>query len=384
MKDFDFCEKTKERLIRYAKINTRSEPFSDVFPSTECQRDLAKALFDELTELGADDLYYDEENCVVYAKILSNLTDRETAPIGYITHIDTAPDAPGEGVKPRVVENYGGGDIVLNEELGIVMRADKYPNLSRYVGKDLIVTDGTTLLGGDDKAAIASVMTVAEYYLKNPEVPHTTVCLAFTPDEEVGGLARDLDLVRFGAKTAYTIDGDHLGYYEDETFNASEAVVTAEGLSVHTATAKGIMKNASDVAAEFMSSLPAREKPQYTEGREGFYHVVSCVSRCESARIELIIRDFDRDAFEARERFVKELTASLNEKYGGVSCEIYEQYRNMREVIDTVPYMIEYLKRAISECGVEPVCEPFRGGTDGAALSFRGLPCPNLSAGYEN
>ena len=384
MKDL-FYEKTKERLIRYAKINTQSVPFSSGTPSTSCQRDLASELARELKTIGAQDVFYDEENCVVYAKIGSTLPEgEEERAIGFIAHIDTAPDASGEGVKPWVLENYDGGDIVLNEALGIVMRAASFKNLSRYVGDDLILTDGTTLLGGDDKAAIASILTFAEYLTSHPEIPHGTVCLAFTPDEEVGGLARDLDLERFGAKRAYTLDGDHLGYYIDETFNASEAVVTVKGFSVHTATAKGIMINAVDVASELMSRLPPRERPQYTEGREGFYHVVSCRASCEEARIELIIRDFDAESFETREEFIRNTAKELDGKYGGVTCEIIPQYRNMREVIDTVPRMVDDLRRAISECGIEPVCEPFRGGTDGAALSFRGLPCPNLSAGYEN
>ena len=383
MNHTDFYEKTKERLIRYAKINTRSEHFSHDVPTTACQRDLASVLAEELRAIGAADVYYDEAACVVYAKIPSNLKEGD-CPIGLIAHMDTAPDAPGEGVSPWVLEGYSGGDIVLNKELNIVMKASEFKNLSRYIGQDLILTDGTTLLGGDDKAAISSIMTAAEYLVSHPEIPHGTVCLAFTPDEEVGGLARDLDLGLFGASEAYTLDGDHLGYYIDETFNASAAVITVEGFSVHTATAKGVMRNAADIAAEFMSLLPQSERPQYTEGTEGFYHVVSCDATCESAKIVLNIRDFDRSEFRRREEYVRRIARGLDSKYGGVSCEITEQYRNMGEVIGTVPHMIERLKRAIAECGVEPVCEPFRGGTDGAALSFRGLPCPNLSAGYEN
>ncbi|MBR6918175.1 MAG: peptidase T [Clostridia bacterium] len=375
----------RDRLIRYAKIGTQSAPHSRSTPSTECQKALAEELYRELEDLGADDVYYDEKSCVVYAKIKSNLDGgKDDAPIGFVAHIDTAPGAPGDGVAPRVIYNYDGGDIILNEEKGIVMRASEFKNLSRYKGCDLVTTDGTTLLGGDDKAAIASVMTAAEYLISHSEVKHGTVCIALTPDEEVGGLAKDVDLKRFGAPVAYTIDGDHLGYYTDETFNASEAVIEIKGFSVHTATAKGIMKNAVDIACEFMSSLPEDERPQNTEGEEGFYHVVSCDATCEYAKIELIIRDFDRGAFERREEFIRKIAADLNGKYGGVTCGIFEQYRNMREVIDTVPYTVENLKRAITECGVTPVNEPFRGGTDGAALSFRGLPCPNLSAGYEN
>ncbi len=380
-----FYEQTRERLIRYAKIGTQSKAFSADVPTTPCQRDLAEELYRELKRIGASDVFYDEEHCVVYAKVPSTLPEgAEDDAVGFVAHVDTSPDVPGSGVRPWVLENYDGGDIVLNEELRIVMRAADFDNLSRYVGDDLVLTDGTTLLGGDDKAAISSLVTFAEYLINHPEIPHCTVCLAFTPDEEVGGLARDLDLERFGAKNAYTLDGDHLGYYIDETFNASEAVIKVTGFSVHPATAKGIMINAADIAAEFISSLPKEERPQYTEGREGFYHVVSCVSDCSEARIELIIRDFDGDGIKRREEVVRGIADGLAEKYGMVECEIIHQYRNMGEVIATVPHLTENLKRAISECGIEPVSEPFRGGTDGAALSFRGLPCPNLSAGYEN
>lgn len=381
----DFYEQVKERLIRYAKINTQSRPLSTVSPSTSCQKDLACELYKELCLLGLDSVYYDASACVVYAKIPSTLSSKKHAePFGLIAHIDTAPDASGEHVKPWVLEQYDGSDIVLNKEQSIVMLASDYPNLNRYIGQDLILTDGTTLLGGDDKASIAAIMTMAEYLMAHPEIPHGTICLAFTPDEEVGGLAKDLDLNRFGAKVAYTLDGDHLGYYEDETFNASEAIIEIEGLSVHTGTAKGIMKNAVDIASMFLSSLPPSKKPQYTSGTEGFFHVISCNATCEHARIELIIRDFDQDRFAARENLIRSIAEKLDRQFGGVSVRIIEQYRNMHEVLDTVPYLIDRLRTAISDCGITPVSEPFRGGTDGAALSFRGLPCPNLSAGYEN
>ncbi len=376
------CE---ERLIRYAKIDTQSARFAGKWPTTDKQFDLARELFREMTELGLSDVYLDEEHCVVCGRVPGNVLEAEDDPLGLIAHMDTAPDAPG-GAKPWVLRGYDGGDIVLNEEKGIVMRAADYPNLRQYIGQDLVLTDGTTLLGGDDKASIAAMMTLAEYLLAHPEVKHRPVAMAFTPDEEVGGLAKDLDLARFGAPTAYTLDGDHLGWYEDETFNASEAVVTFAGVSVHTGTAKGIMKNACDMAAAFMGMLPANEKPQTTEGREGFYHVVSCEASCEKAVVHLIIRDHDAGKFAAREAFVRACADTFNETYGPgtASCAIHEQYRNMREVIDTVPELVTRLVEAIRAAGIEPVCEPFRGGTDGAALSFRGLPCPNLSAGYEN
>ena len=383
MQDFDAAAKVRERLIRYARVDTQSRHFEGSWPTTRTQFDLARMLRDELEDMGADDVWLDEEACVVYALLPSTRPDGGGLPFGLIAHMDTAPDAPGSGVNPWVLEHYDGGDIVLNPEKHIVMRADEYPNLAQYIGQDLVLTDGTTLLGGDDKASIAAIMTMAEYDLTHPEALHGPIALAFTPDEEVGGLARDLDLARFGAKIAYTLDGDHLGWYEDETFYASEATLKIRGRSVHTGTAKGIMINAADLACSFMSALPQNEKPQCTEGVEGFFHVTMCSATCEEAEVRLIIRDFDRERFEAREALVRSAADRLSDAFGKERIEltITHQYSNMKEVLDTVPYLTENLRRAIQESGLEPVCEPFRGGTDGAQLSFRGLPCPNLGTG---
>ena len=299
--------------------------------------------------------------------------------------MDTAPDAPGANVRPWVLEHYDGGTIVLNAERGIVMSPEDFPNLQNYVGQDLVLTDGTTLLGGDDKAAIAAVMTFAEHLLTHPEIGHGPIALAFTPDEEVGGLAKDLDLDRFGAKVAYTLDGDYLGFYEDETFHASHAKVTFTGRSVHTGTAKGIMINACDLLTEWLNLLPRFEKPQYTEGREGFFHVISVRGACEHAEAELIIRDHDRTQFEIREAYLQKITDAINAQYGEhAALAITETYRSMKEVVDRHPYLVEHLCEAIREAGLIPQSIAFRGGTDGSALSQRGLPCPNLSAGYEN
>lgn len=382
----EFYDQVKERLIRYAKVDTQSSNASDTVPTTMKQFDLARMLRDELIETGAQNVWLDEDKCVVYGILPSNLEEGKGTSIGYVAHMDTAPDASGTNVKPWVYENYQGGDIVLNEELNIVMKVEDFPNLNNYLGQDLILTDGTTLLGGDDKASIASIMTMVQYYQEHPEVKHGLIAIAFTPDEEVGGLARDLDLARFGSPIAYTLDGDYLGYFEDETFNASAARITIKGRSVHTGTAKGIMINAVDIAAEFMNLLPKFEKPQYTEGREGFFHVISCNATCENAVIDLIIRDHDAIQFDHREAYIRKCTESLQNVYGKemVTCEIKETYRNLKEVIDKVPFMIDYLKEAISACGIEPKSLAFRGGTDGSALSHRGLPSPNLSAGYEN
>ena len=384
MEKTPFYEQVRDRLIRYAKVDTQSARVSDAVPTTRKQFDLAYLLRDELVAIGAADVWLDEDKCVLYAIVPA------TAPggmaFGLVTHMDTAPDAPGAGCKPWVLEGYDGGDILLNAEKGIVMSPEAFPNLKNYIGQDLVLTDGTTLLGGDDKAAVAAVMTMAEHLIQHPELPHGPIALAFTPDEEVGGLAKDLDLDRFGAKVAYTLDGDYLGYYEDETFNASHATLTLRGRSVHTGTAKGILINAGDMAAEFVLMLPPLEKPQFTEGREGFFHLVSIRANVEEAQVDLIVRDHDPEIFAGREQLLRDLAARLGEKYGAdrVSLTITPTYRNMKEVVDQYPFLIENLTEAIRRADLTPRSIAFRGGTDGSALSHRGLPCPNLSAGYEN
>ena len=386
MKDLQVYAQVRERMLRYAKVNTQSRAFQGVWPTTACQRDLGRMLAKELGEMAGWRAEFDEEPCLVYGWLDSNLPGNAGASLGFIAHLDTAPDAPGEDVKPWVLENYDGGDILLNPEKQIIMRAAEYANLRQYIGQDLILTDGTTLLGGDDKASIAALMTLAQVLSEHPEIPHGPIRLAFTPDEEVGGLAKNLDLKRFDADAAYTLDGDHLGYYEDETFYASEARMTITGRSVHTGTAKGIMINAGEIAAELIGMIPENETPQATSGTEGFYHLVSVNGTCEKAEIRMILRDFDRGRFEARQDYLRECARKLGEKYGAerFKLEIRHQYSNMKEILRERPELAENLRKAIAMSGVTPVCEPFRGGTDGAALSFRGLPCPNLSAGYEN
>ena len=381
----EYHEHVKERLLRYARIDSQSGPVTGPGPSTPCQRDMAAELYAEMQRIGVPDIYFDEPACIVYGRIPPS-PGVSAEPLAFITHMDTAPDVSGHGVRPWVLEKYDGGDIPLNREKDIVMKAADHPALKQYVGQDLILTDGTTLLGGDDKAAIAAVMTLAEHLLSHPEFPHGPVCLAFTPDEEVGGLARELDLDRLGARFAYTLDGDHVGWYQDQTFNAAAAVLEICGVSVHTGTAKGLMVNASDLTAEFLAMLPPKEKPQYTEGIEGFYHVISVSSSCEHARVELIVRDFDEEGFSSRLRFLASCIEALDRRYGAGTAilAVTEQYRNMGQVLSRYPFLTELLRQAIADCGLVPICEPFRGGTDGAALTFRGLPCPNLSAGYEN
>ena len=380
----DFRQATEKRLLRYAAIPSQSAPFRGVWPTSDSQLAFARVLLDELRELGAE-AELDEAACVLYARLPSNIADGADFPIGLIAHLDTAPDVPGQNVHPWVLRNYPGGDVVLNRAQEIVMRQADFPSLSRYIGQDLVLTDGTTLLGGDDKAAIAELMTLVEYYVNYP-VLHRTICLAFTPDHEVGGFAQDLDPARFGARFAYTVDGEHLGGCHDQNFHSAQAEIVIAGRSACPGAAKGILINASDLAAEFLAMLPRRQRPQYTEGTEGFYHVISVESGCESARIRMSIRDFDRTVFEARTGFLLRCARSLNAAHGQelVQVRLSRQYRNMGEVLEHTPFLAERLRAAVAETGVEPDCRPLRGVTDGAALSFNGLPCANLSAGFEN
>lgn len=379
-------EKVTERLIRYAKIDTQSKANVKEVPSTKKQFDLAYMLRDELIKIGAENVWLDETNCVVYGEIPSNLEGKEGMAVGLIAHMDTSPDAPSENIKPWVLKNYDGKDIVLNKERGIVLKTSDYTFMDKYIGQDLVLTDGTTLLGGDDKAAIASVMTFAEYLISHKEIKHGPVKLAFTPDEEVGGLACNLDLERFGAKVAYTLDGDHAGYFSYETFNAIEAQLDITGLNVHPGTAKGIMKNALEIGCKFISMLPDLERPEHTEGREGFYHPHYMEGNVEHANVLCLIRDHSEERFNERKAYVEKCVEKLNEIYGEgtVKLTFANGYFSMKKAVDKVPFMIDFLKKAISDSGITPTELAFRGGTDGSAISQRGLPCPNLSAGYEN
>jgi len=398
MNEKEIYDAVLERFIRYVKIETTSKANCPDVPTTRCQFDLAYILKDELEKVGASDVWMDEKNCVVYGRIPSNIEGDDTedgkkkrTAVGFIAHMDTSPDVSGKDVKPWVLENYQGGDVVLNKEENIVMSEELYPALKMYHGQDIVFTDGTTLLGGDDKAAIASLMTFAEDVIqKGDAVRHGDICIAFTPDEEVGGLAKDLDLERFGADIAYTIDGDHVGYYSFETFNATEAQLEITGLNVHPGTAKGIMVNAVEIGTEFISMLPPLDRPRYTEGREGYYHPHGFGGNVEKAEVLCLIRDHDDEKFDERMNFIRECVDKLNEKYSKDTDELRIKltfangYRSMRTVVEPVMYMIDALVEAITESGEKPVCLAFRGGTDGSAISQRGLPCPNISAGYEN
>lgn len=377
--------KVTENFLRYVKIDTQSrEEYSDHVPSTDKQRDLAKLLYQELKDMGASDVRYDEEHSYVYAVIPSN-QEKEVPAIGFIAHMDTSDAVSGENVKPRMIENYDGNDIVLNEELSIVTRVAEFPMLRDCVGKSLIVTDGTTLLGGDDKAGVAEIMAMAEYFLTHPEVKHGKICLGFTPDEEVGNGVEFFDIDGFGADYAYTVDGGELGDISYECFHAAGARLTVRGKSVHPGYAKYIMKNAIKLAMEFVGKLPQEECPECTEGYEGFYHVTDIRGTVEEAVVDIIIRDHDRAIFEKRKECVCQITKELNERYGEelFLIVIKDSYQNMREMIEKEMHLVENAKLAMQRVGVTPKVSPIRGGTDGARLSFAGLLCPNLCTGSE-
>ena len=378
-------EKVADRFIRYVKIDTQSrEELSDKVPSTDKQRDLAKLLYQELSELGASDVRYEEEHCYVYAVIPPNM-DKEVPAIGFIAHMDTSDAVSGTNVNPRVIENYDGTDIVLNEELHIVTKVSEFPMLKECKGKTLIVTDGTTLLGGDDKAGVAEIMAMAEYFLMNPEIKHGKICIGFTPDEEVGNGVAFFDVKGFGADYAYTVDGGELGDMSYECFHAASAKVCVHGKSVHPGYAKNIMKNAIKLAYEFINELPAEECPECTEGYEGFYHVTDIKGTVEEAEVDYIIRDHDRTIFEERKAKVLAVAEKLNTRYGETVYEVQmkDSYNNMKEMIEKEMHIVDYAKEAMLREQVTPKVSPIRGGTDGARLSFDGLLCPNLCTGSE-
>lgn len=377
-------EKVTERLIRYAKINTQSDETSQSTPSTEGQWELANMLVDELKQIGMKDVTLDE-HCYVMATLPAN-TDEDIPTIGFLAHLDTATELTGANVKPQVWENYDGNDLVLNEAKQIVMTTKENPELLNYVGHTLITTDGTTLLGADNKAGIAEIMTAMEYLIKHPEIKHGDIRIAFTPDEEIGRGPHHFDVEKFNADFAYTVDGGPLGELQYESFNAAQAKVTFYGHNVHPGTAKGKMVNAVKIGFEYISQLPEREAPEYTEGYEGFYHLLSFSGDVEKASAHFIIRDFDRENFERRKNTMEMIAETLRKKYGGeaVELDINDQYYNMREKIEPVIEIVAIAKEAMRAVGVEPVIKPVRGGTDGSQLSFMGLPTPNIFTGGEN
>ena len=377
-------ENVKERFLRYIRIDTQSCDGVDRFPSTEKQLDLAKLLEKELLEMGASDVSLDE-NGYLFATIPAT-SNKKTPVVGFISHMDTAPAYSGKGVNPQFAENYDGGELVLDAQKGITMSPAMFPSLLHYVGKELIYTDGSTLLGADDKAGVAEIMTFAQYLLTHPEIEHGEIKIGFTPDEEVGRGADFFDVARFGADVAYTVDGGELGEIEYENFNAAAGLVAVHGASIHPGSAKSKMKNAILIGAEFESLLPAFDKPMYTEGYEGFFHLDRIEGDVENCRMEYIIRDHDAKKFEEKCRLFERAGAWLNEKYGAgtVDVTVTESYRNMREKVEPHMYLIDIAKKAMTNCGAEPRIVAIRGGTDGARLSYMGLPCPNLSTGGEN
>ena len=374
-------ESVVERFWRYVTFDTQSDEESDTCPSTEKQKALAAALVEEMHAMGIADARMDE-NGYVYGTVPG---DPKLPTIGLIAHMDTAPDAPGANIKAKVVA-YDGGDVCLNEEKGIFLREADYPYLKNHVGKHLIVTDGTTLLGADDKAGVAEIMTMAEYFLSHPEIPHGEICIGFTPDEEIGRGADHFDVKDFGAAVAYTVDGGPIGEIEYENFNAASGKVRIQGASIHPGDAKLKMKNALLIGMEFQSLLPVFENPMYTEGYEGFYHLDEMSGNVEEAQLNYIIRDHDHEKFEQKKKFFAEAADFLNRKYGKgtVIAEVTDSYYNMKEKIEPCMYLIDTAKEAMTACGIEPEVVPIRGGTDGARLSYMGLPCPNLCTGGYN
>jgi tripeptide aminopeptidase len=372
-----------DRFIKYAKIDTQSDENSNQTPSTLKQFNLAKEIERELIEMGMTDVSLDN-NCYLMATLPAN-SEKHIPTIGFIAHFDTSPDMSGENVKPHIVKQYTGNDIVLNEEQHIVLSPHDFPELLDHIGEDLIVTDGTTLLGADDKAGIAEIITAMQYFLDHPEIKHGKVRIAFTPDEEIGRGADKFDVQKFGAEWGYTVDGGEVGELEYENFNAASAKITIQGRNVHPGYAKNKMINALHVANELINLLPANERPEFTEGYEGFFHLTSLNGTVDEAVVSFIIRDHDRNRFEERKKIMLDAVSFLNERYSNrLKLELRDQYFNMREKVEPVKYVIDYAFRAMQNVGVTPRVKPIRGGTDGARLSFMGLPCPNIFAGGLN
>lgn len=373
-----------ERLLKYVKFDTRSEEASETVPSSKKQLLLAQELVKDLKELGISNAEVDN-NGYVMACLPSNL-DKKVTEIGFIAHMDTSPEISGENVNPQFVEAYDGKDIVLDKENNVVLSPSEFPELLDYKGKTLITTDGKTLLGADDKAGVSEIISALSYLVKHPEVKHGAIHVAFTPDEEIGRGADHFDVKKFNAEIAYTVDGGAIGELEYENFNAAGVKVFIKGRNVHPGSAKNKMINSIAIASEFMNMLPQSEVPEHTENYEGFYHVVGISGGVEEAEVDYIIRDFDRASYEARKKFVVQVGEFINKKYGReiVKVEVKDQYFNMKEKIEPVKYVVDIAYKAMKEVGVEPIVAPVRGGTDGARLSFMGLPTPNLFTGGLN
>lgn len=376
--------KTKERLIRYAKIDTRSDVESLTIPSTEKQYDLLNLLIEELTEIGLEDVSLNPENAFVTATLPAN-TDEALPSIGFIAHVDTA-DFNSENVSPQIVENYDGSAITLNATESIVMDPTEFPNMMKYVGETLITTDGTTLLGADDKAGIAEIITAVEYLIQNPEIKHGKVRVAFGPDEEIGRGADHFDAKGFDVDFAYTMDGGPEGELEYESFNAAGVNLKITGKNIHPGTAKNKMINAVTIMNDFIQKLPADEAPEYTEGREGFYHVSDVEGTVDFAKLSMIIRDHDREEFNRRKSLVRSIVEEINDSYANppIEMDMFDQYYNMGEIIEKDMTSVKLAQKAMEELNIQPMIKPIRGGTDGSKISFMGIPTPNIFAGGEN
>jgi tripeptide aminopeptidase len=373
-----------EKFYRYISIDTQSDPTSQTFPSTKKQFDLANLLVKELKELGLEDAHVDE-NCYVMATLPSN-TDKDIPVIGFLSHVDTAPDMSGKDIKPQIVENYDGEDILLNKEKDMYLRVKDFPELKKYVGQTIITTDGTTLLGADDKAGIAEIMTAIEYLVNNPDIKHGTIKIGFTPDEEIGKGVDHFNVKKFGAQYAYTLDGGEVGELEFENFNAAFAKVMVQGRNVHPGMSKYKMINSMIVGSEFNDMLPVFDRPEFTEHYEGFFHLIKFDGTVEESTLQYIIRDHDRKKFERRKELITQVADFMNQKYGDgtIKIEMKDQYYNMREKVEPVYHIVELAEKAMIELEIKPIIKPIRGGTDGSRLSYMGLPCPNIFAGGHN
>ena len=369
-----------ERFLNYVPVWTTSDETSDTVPSADRELVLARMLVEEMKSLGIADARVDDKG-YVYGHIPATPGCEDKPSLGLVAHMDTVADASGENIKPQIIENYDGKDVVLKGS-GDILKVDEFPYLAELKGRTLITTDGTTLLGADDKAGIAEILTVAEEIIKE-ELPHGKICIGFTPDEEIARGAKHFDVEGFGADYAYTLDGDEEGEIQFENFNASTAFITIHGVSVHTGSAKDVMVNSQTIATEIHQMLPVNERPETTEGYEGFYHLVSVQGNVTTTKMKYFIRDFDRRSFDARAQKLRDIAEEMNKKYGEgkVEVEIVESYYNMREKIEPCMQLIDYAKAAIEHAGITPIVSPVRGGTDGARLSFKGLPCPNLGTG---
>lgn len=377
-------EAITKRFISYVTIDTESDPNSQTTPSSKKQWDLANKLFEELKSIGMSDVSIDD-NAYLMATLPSNIKAKVPT-IGFISHFDTSPDFTGANVNPQIIENYNGKDIVLNAEKDIVLSPDYFDDLLKYKGQTLITTDGTTLLGADDKAGITEIVSAMEYLINHPEIKHGDIKVCFTPDEEIGRGAHKFDVKKFGADWAYTMDGSEIGELEYENFNAASAVVHIKGKIVHPGYAKGKMINSMYIATDFINSLPRLETPEHTEGYQGFFHLHQIEGKVDETRLHYIIRDHDKIKFEARKQMMVQLANDLNTSYGNevITVEIKDQYFNMKEKVEPVMHIVDIAEEAMKQLGIKPKIKPIRGGTDGSQLSYMGLPCPNIFAGGHN